>query len=93
MLGDLCFPHDRTSPTAKFIVEFLHQKHIRGIEYPPYSPDLAICDFWLLSDLKKSLRNRCFHSNEKINEARKTYFSLTPRNGWLEAFNLKKIRL
>jgi hypothetical protein len=28
--------------------QFLAQKSITGMEHPPYSPDLALNDFWLL---------------------------------------------
>ncbi|GFV32060.1 histone-lysine N-methyltransferase SETMAR [Trichonephila clavipes] len=39
--------HDNASShTARLTVEFLKQKQIIVIEHPPYSPDLAMCDFW-----------------------------------------------
>jgi hypothetical protein len=33
------------------------------LEHPPYSPDLASCDFWDFSSYEKDLRgqNRLFH--------------------------------
>lgn len=86
--------HDNASShTARLTVEFLEQKHIKVIEHPPYSPDLAMCDFWLFFNLKKNLRGRRFHSEDEIDEAIKAYFASIPRNGWLEAFKLWKIRL
>ncbi len=36
------------------------------MEHPPYSPDLAPCDFWLLSCLKSSLGGRRFDTNEAV---------------------------
>jgi histone-lysine N-methyltransferase SETMAR len=33
--------------------EFLAKKSITKMEHPPYSPDLALCDFWLFRKLKK----------------------------------------
>ena len=64
-------------------------------EHPPYSPDLAMHDFWLFFNLKKNLRGCRFHSKEEIDEAINAFFHLfrVPRNKWLEAFNLGKIRL
>jgi transposase len=35
------------------IHEFLAKKSITKMHLPPYSPDLAICDFWLFPKLKK----------------------------------------
>ncbi|GFS57210.1 histone-lysine N-methyltransferase SETMAR [Trichonephila clavipes] len=45
----LMLHHDNVpSHTAGLTVEFLKQKQIKVIEHPPYSLDLAMCDFWLL---------------------------------------------
>jgi histone-lysine N-methyltransferase SETMAR len=33
--------------------EFLAKKTITEVDHPPYSPDLAPCDFWLFSKLKE----------------------------------------
>ncbi|GFT22239.1 uncharacterized protein TNCV_3272641 [Trichonephila clavipes] len=54
--------------------EFLEQKQIKVLEHPPYSPDLAMCDFWLFINLKKNLRGRCFHSDEDIDAAINAFF-------------------
>lgn len=90
----LMLHHDNASShTAGLTVEFLKQKQIKVIEHPPYSPDLAMCDFWLFFNLKKNLRGRRFHSEEEIDVAINAFFSSIPRNEWLEAFNLWKIRL
>ena len=46
--------HDNVSShSAKLITEFLKQKQIKVIEHSPHSPDAAMCDFWLLFNLKK----------------------------------------
>ena len=40
------FHHDITSShSARLTFEFFKQKQIKVIGHPPYSPDLAICDF------------------------------------------------
>ena len=49
-------------------------------EHPPYSPDLAMRDFWLFFNLKKNLRGRRFHSEEEIDVAINAFFSSIPRN-------------
>ena len=35
------------------------------IPHPPYSPDIAPCDFWLFGELKTHLRNKGTHSYEE----------------------------
>ena len=34
--------------------------------HPPYSPDLALSDYWLFNDLKKMLQGKRFGSNEEV---------------------------
>ena len=36
------------------------------VPQPPYSPDLAPCDFWLFAKLKRPLRGHRFESIEEI---------------------------
>ena len=38
---------------ALSVGEFLAKKSITKMDHPPYSPDLAPCDFWLFLKLKK----------------------------------------
>ena len=42
---------------------------IKTIPRPPYSPDLAPCDFWLFPKLKEKLRGCCYEIIEKMKEA------------------------
>jgi len=39
---------------------FLAKHHITQVWQPPYSPDLAPCDFWLFPQLKLPLKGRRF---------------------------------
>ena len=46
--------HDNAfSHTAKLTVKFLDQKHIKEMEHPFYTLNIAIWDFWLLFNLKQ----------------------------------------
>ncbi|GFV15540.1 histone-lysine N-methyltransferase SETMAR [Trichonephila clavipes] len=47
---------DASSHTSGLAVEFLKQILIKVIEHPPYSLVLAMCDFWLLFNLRRKLR-------------------------------------
>ena len=42
---------------------------IKIVPQPPYSPDLAPCDFWLFSNFKEKLRGSCYETIEEMKEA------------------------
>jgi hypothetical protein len=39
------------------------------LAHPPYSPDLAPCDYWLFSCVKEHIRGKWFDSEDDINTA------------------------
>ena len=41
----------------------------KTVPYPPYSPDLAPCDFSLFPKLKEKLRGCCYETIEEMKEA------------------------
>ena len=69
------------------------------LPHPPYSPDLAPCDFFLFPNLKKSLAGQKFQSNEEVIAAteayadlQKTYFSdglKKLEHRWVKCIKLK----
>lgn len=90
----LLLHHDNASShTARATVDYLRENNVRVIEHPPYSPDLAMCDFWLFFNLKKHLRGRKFSSENEIDQAINLYFDSVPKNEWRAAFELWKKRL
>ena len=48
--------------------------HFELLPHPPYSPDLALNDYWLFADLKKMLQGKRFDSNEEVILEIKAYF-------------------
>ncbi len=53
--------HYNTCPhTSQFTNAFLEKFNILCISHPAYNPDLAPCDFWLFTELKKTLRGHRF---------------------------------
>lgn len=44
------------------------------INHPPYSPDLAPCDYYLFKNLKKNLRGRRFSTDEEMKDAVNDHF-------------------
>ena len=42
---------------------------IKRVSHPPYSTDLAPCDFWLFLKLKENLKGCSFETIEEMKEA------------------------
>ena len=40
-----------------------------ALQHPPYSPDLAPCDFWAFPKLKAQLRGKRFSSDDEVKNA------------------------
>lgn len=58
--------HQDNAPchTAINVKRFLAEKNIPVLEHPPYSPDLAPCDYWLFPKIKSLMKGRRFNSIE-----------------------------
>jgi histone-lysine N-methyltransferase SETMAR len=53
---DMLLLHDNAKPHVhKNVRNFLQSKGLKEIDHPPYSPDLAPCDFWLFDYIKERL--------------------------------------
>ena len=51
--------HDNARPhVTKNVKNFLQEKEISLLPHPPYSPDLAPCDFWLFDYIKRNLSDQ-----------------------------------
>ena len=62
--------HDNAaSHKAGSVTSFLKEQGVYVLEHPPYSPDLAPCDFFLFSRLKKNLAGRKYASRQKFGAA------------------------
>ena len=61
--------------------QFLAKNKIAVIPHPPYSPDLAPCDFFLFSKMKLKLKGRRFDTIEEIQaETQKVLDTLTEKD-------------
>ena len=58
-----------TAHTSLLIRDFLDKNNIVIVSQPPYSPDLASCDFFLFQKLKKPMKGRRFATIEEIKTA------------------------
>ena len=51
------------------VTDYLTKMGIKTVRHPPYSPDLAPCDFWLFLKLKEKLRGCRYKTIEEMKEA------------------------
>ena len=60
--------HQDNAPAhnALSVKQFLAEKRITVLEHPPYSPDLAPCDFYLFPKVKSALKGTFFQSVEEV---------------------------
>jgi len=67
--GDWLLYHDKVPAHSSALVQsFLVKHRITQVCQPPYSPDLAPCDFWLFLKLKLPLKGRRFQTANEIKE-------------------------
>jgi histone-lysine N-methyltransferase SETMAR len=79
--------HDNARPhTAQVTRDFLREQKITILPQPPYSPDIAPCDFWLFGELKKYLRGKKFQTEEDLDSAVFSFFNSIPEDKWKEVF-------
>ena len=73
--------HDNApAHNALGIREFLAKNNIAVLEQPPYSPDLASCDFFLLPKLKEVIRELVFKIQKSFKQSRRESSELSQRN-------------
>jgi len=90
----LLLHHDNASShTANLTSQYLAENKIKVVPHPPYSPDLAIADFWLFNGLKRNLRGKHFASEEELDSAVLDYFQSISKEAWEEAFDIWRRRM
>jgi hypothetical protein len=71
---------------------FLAKHHITQVCQPPYSPDLALCDFWLFSKLKMPLNGRRFQTANEIKKNATRQLMAIPKKEFSDCFEKWKER-
>ena len=63
--------HQDNAPVHNSILvtDYLTEMGIKTVSHPPYSPDLAPCDFYLFPKLKEKLRGYRYETIEEMKEA------------------------
>ena len=57
------------SHSSQVVLDTIKELDIEILPHPAYSPDLAICDFWLFPNLKNKLRGEKYESGEELRRA------------------------
>ena len=91
--GDWKLHHDNApAHTSLLIQQFLAKFNITQVPHPPYSPDLAPCDFFIFPKIKFFLKGRRFDSISEIKQnATSELFSLQKKQ-FFECFQKWKQR-
>ena len=63
--------HQDNAPVhvSRVVKQTMSDLNIEPLQQPPYSPDLAICDFFLFPTVKDHLHGRKFESREELGTA------------------------
>ncbi|KAJ4435187.1 hypothetical protein ANN_23763 [Periplaneta americana] len=85
--------HDNVpAHSSQLIHTFLAKHGITNVRQPPYSPDLAPCDFWLFPKLKTPLKGSRFESREEIMRNATTELNTIPKGDFQRYFRQWKDR-
>lgn len=86
-LRNVMLHHDNASPhKAKAVTEYLKEQRITALPHPPYSPDLAPCDFFLFPRIKKELGGKRFESVEELKRAVKAIANDISKEDYTKCF-------
>ena len=87
ILQDVIFHHDNAPAHCKReVLEVFDSWDWEILSHPPYSPDLAPCDFFLFPRMKESLRGIKFETTEEIVRATKASLNDLDKDGFRDAF-------
>ena len=85
--------HDNApAHSAQRVQQFLAKHNISLVRQPPYSPDLAPCDFFLFPKIKTKLKGRRFQDVTEIKENATRELRAIPEQAFQECFQQWKIR-
>ncbi|GFW07526.1 histone-lysine n-methyltransferase setmar-like protein [Trichonephila clavipes] len=69
--GDWLLHHDNApAHTSNLVQQYLSKHSIAQLRQPPYSPDIAPCDFWLFPRLKMPLKGHRFDNMRRMHSRR-----------------------
>jgi len=80
--------HHNNAPahTTHSIQVFLASHGIPVVQQPPYSPDMAPCDFWLFPQLKTVLKGKSFEDIDTIKKNVTSKLNTIPKDSFQKSF-------
>ena len=79
--------HDNApAHTSAIVTAFLKKEKVTVLPHPPYSPDLAPCEFFLFPKLKAFLAERKYQSRQALGSAIHQYLITVPKSAYRDAF-------
>jgi [histone H3]-lysine36 N-dimethyltransferase SETMAR len=93
--GDTMLLHHDNAPAHRsgVVMEYIDQAGIKLLPHPPYSPDLAPCDFWLNCLLKESLAGNSYSSRSALGSGINQWFRGVPKERFEKVFEDWSMRL
>jgi len=83
---NLIIHHDNAPAHRSFNVSQFLAKNMTVIPHPPYSPNLAPCDFFLFPKLKLRMKGRTFDTTEEIQEELQRVLDTIPKKDFQGCF-------
>ena len=88
LVNDVILHHDNAPVhCARKVTALLDSWGWEIMTHPPYSPDLAPCDFHLFPKMKETLRGRRFESSDEIEAATRTSLQRLDKQVYSDAFD------
>ena len=79
--------HDNAPAHSSLLVrDFLAKNNTTIMPQPPYIPDLAPCDFFLFTKLKKPMKGRRFATIEEVKTASLEELKVIPERAYQKCF-------
>jgi len=80
--------HQDNAPhhTSLLVRQVLSNKNITVCPHPPYSPDLAPCDFCPFPEVKMTMKGKCFETIQDIEAATTAQLKTLTNEGFQNCF-------
>lgn len=91
--GDWLLHHDNApAHSSNLVQQFLARHKIKQLRQPPYSPDIAPCDYWMFPKLKMALKGKRFDDIETIQSNATRELKAIPKPAFENCFKMWKHR-
>ena len=85
--------NNASAHTALSTKQFLVSKEITMLHHPPYSLDLAPCDFFLFPKLKGILKGTCFQGVKDVKTSMTRHLKTVTKEEFLQCFKVWSKRM